>query len=135
MLTLDLFLVVSARASREVSEHPLKEMELFDLVDPRLVQAALEAPFETLGGVPLYPDPAERAAILASRLTRAAQLPDNIELLVALLLVELVLDADGLALSASAAELDVFFRATAEGVIGDDQLIQWMANHTAALRM
>ena len=135
MLTLDMFLVASARASREVSETPLDEMELFDLIEPRLVQSALEAPFETLGGLPLYPDPAEKAAILAARLTKSAQLPDNIELLVALLLVELVLDAAGLALSASAPELDVFFRVAAEGVLSDDQLIQWMASHTAALRM
>jgi death-on-curing protein len=40
-------------------------------------ESALAAPFATFGGIDFYPDPAERAAVLCSRLVRNHPLPDG----------------------------------------------------------
>jgi prophage maintenance system killer protein len=51
--------------------------ELHRLVPLGTAEAALAAPFATVGGTALYPDPVERAAICCSRIARARPFPEG----------------------------------------------------------
>lgn len=51
--------------------------ELHRLIPLGAAEAALAAPFASVGGTELYPDPVDRAAICCSRMVRARPFPER----------------------------------------------------------
>ncbi len=90
-----------------------------------LAESALAAPFVSFEGRDLYPDPIERAAILASRIMRNHPLPDG-NRRVALVLMDMYLDEHGLRLSATAEDVDRTFRALAAGRMPEADFARWV---------
>ena len=90
-----------------------------------LAESALAAPFVSFEGRDLYPDPIERAAILASRIMRSHPLPDG-NRRVALVLMDMYLDEHGLRLSATAEDVDRTFRALAAGRMPEADFARWV---------
>jgi death on curing protein len=70
-----------------------------------LAESALAAPFASFEGNDVYPDPIQRAAILASRIVRNHPLPDG-NRRVALLLMDLYLEEQGFRLKAMPDDID-----------------------------
>jgi death-on-curing protein len=91
-----------------------------------LAESALAAPFASFDGRDLYADdPIRRAAILASRIMRNHPLPDG-NRRVALVLMDLYLDEQGLRLSATAEDVDRTFRALAAGRMSEADFTSWL---------
>jgi death-on-curing protein len=94
-----------------------------------LAESALAAPFASFEGNDLYPDPIQRAAILASRIVRNHPLPDG-NRRVALLLMDLYLEEEGLRLRASAEDIDRTFRDIAAGRLAEADFAGWLRRAT-----
>jgi death on curing protein len=94
-----------------------------------LAESALAAPFVSFEGRDLYPDPIQRAAILASRIVRNHPLPDG-NARVALLLMDIYLDEHGLRLRATADDVDRTFRALAGGRLSETDFVDWLRGRT-----
>jgi death on curing protein len=90
-----------------------------------LAESALAAPFASFEGNDLYPDPIQRAAILASRLVRNHPLPDG-NRRVALLLMDMYLEEESLRLTAPSAEIDATFRELASGRLDETGFVSWL---------
>jgi death-on-curing protein len=91
-----------------------------------LAESALAAPFVSFEGRDLYAeDPIQRAAILASRLMRNHPLPDG-NRRVALVLMDMYLDEQGLRLNATAEDVDRTFRAVAAGRLSEAHFASWL---------
>ncbi len=90
-----------------------------------LAESALAAPFVSFEGRDLYPDPIQRAAILASRIMRNHPLPDG-NRRVALVLMDMYLDEHGLRLNVTAEDIDRTFRAVAAGRISEAAFAGWL---------
>ena len=93
-----------------------------------LAESALAAPFASFEGNDLYTDPVQRAAIIASRLVRNHPLPDG-NGRVALLLMDLYLEEQGLRLTASAHDVDRTFRDLASRRLSEAGLVSWLRSH------
>ncbi len=93
-----------------------------------LAESALAAPFASFEGNDLYTDPVQRAAIIASRLVRNHPLPDG-NGRVALLLMDMYLEEQGLRLTASAHDIDRTFRDLAAGRLSEAGLVSWLRSH------
>jgi death-on-curing protein len=90
-----------------------------------LAESALAAPFASFEGNDLYTDPIQRAAIIASRLVRNHPLPDG-NRRVALLLMDMYMEEQGLRLTASAQDIDRTFRDIAAGRLSEADLVIWL---------
>ncbi|HEX5853220.1 MAG TPA: Fic family protein [Solirubrobacteraceae bacterium] len=90
-----------------------------------LAESALAAPFASFEGNDLYTDPVQRAAIIASRLVRNHPLPDG-NRRVALLLMDMYLEEQGLRLTANARDIDRTFRDVAAGRLSEADLVIWL---------
>jgi death-on-curing protein len=90
-----------------------------------LAESALAAPFASFEGNDLYTDPIQRAAILASRIVRNHPLPDG-NGRVALLLMDIYLEEEGLRLTAAPAEIDGIFRELASARLDEAGFVSWL---------
>jgi death on curing protein len=91
-----------------------------------LAESALAAPFVSFEGRDLYAeDPIQRAAILASRIMRNHPLPDG-NRRVALVLMDMYLDEQGLRVHAPAEDVDRTFRAVAAGRLSEAHFASWL---------
>jgi len=91
-----------------------------------LAESALAAPFASFEGRDLYAeDPIQRAAILASRIMRNHPLPDG-NRRVALVLMDLYLEEQGLRLNATATDVDRTFRDVAAGRLPEAHFANWL---------
>jgi prophage maintenance system killer protein len=92
------------------------------------VQLALAAPFVRIGGVELYPDPLERAAICCSRLVRNRPFPrGNKE--IAYLCMREMLERAGVSWPLSPhreVELDGMIEALAAGTLSEGEFVSWI---------
>jgi death on curing protein len=94
-----------------------------------LAESALAAPYASFAGHDRYPDPLQRAAVLASRIMRNHPLPDGNKR-VALILTDIYLDEHRLTLVASAEEIDQVFRGVAARSISETSLVEWLTART-----
>jgi death on curing protein len=94
-----------------------------------LAESALAAPFASYGGHDFYEGPVRRAAILASRIMRNHPLPDGNKR-VALLLMYLYLEEQGMLLTATPTDIDRTFRAVAASQMTEDYFAIWLDAHT-----
>ncbi len=90
-----------------------------------LAESALAAPFASFEGNDLYPDRVQRAAILASRIMRNHPLPDG-NRRVALVLMDVYLDEQGLRLNATAEDVDRTFAGVAAGRLSEARFASWL---------
>ena len=90
-----------------------------------LAESALAAPFASFEGSDMYPHPIQRAAILASRIMRNHPLPDG-NRRVALVMMDMYLEEQGLRLSATAEDVDRTFRALAAGRMSEADFAAWL---------
>ncbi len=95
-----------------------------------LAGSALAAPFASYRGHDFYADPIIRAAVLASRLMRNHPLPDGNKR-VALILMDVYLQSEGLALRAAAEEIDRVFRAVAGRSLDEEGFADWLRARVA----
>lgn len=92
-------------------------------------ESALAAPFASFGGQDFYPDPAERAAILASRIVRNHPLPDGNKR-VALIAMLYQLERGGLVWDPpEQAEISMAMEALASRAITEEQFVEWVTAH------
>jgi death-on-curing protein len=98
-----------------------------------LAESALAAPFAGVGDVQFYEHPVHCAAVLASRILRNHPLPDGNKR-VALILMDLYLEENGLRLTASPQEINVMFRAVAARRKTEDCFMDWLFSHTESLK-
>lgn len=94
-----------------------------------LAESALAAPFATYGDHEFYEGPVQRAAILASRIMRNHPLPDGNKR-VALLLMDLYLEEQGILLTATPTDIDRTFHAVAASQMTEDYFAIWLDAHT-----
>ncbi|HEV7528194.1 MAG TPA: Fic family protein [Solirubrobacteraceae bacterium] len=92
-------------------------------------ESALAAPFASFDGHDFYEQPVQRAAVLASRIMRNHPLPDGNKR-VALILMELYLENEGLHLTAAPVDIDHVFRAVAGRAMDETDFCAWLAAHT-----
>jgi len=97
-----------------------------------LAESALAAPFAGVGDVQFYEHPVHRAAVLASRILRNHPLPDGNKR-VALILMVLYLEENGLMLTASPQEVDSVLRAVASRKHTEDYFMVWLCSRTEPL--
>jgi hypothetical protein len=116
------------------AEHHMSEADLRSQIDLDAVRIAMEAPFLTVDGSLIYPDPVEQAAILAARIIDLVPMPFNVERSTALLFADIRLQNAGLELSAPASEIDAVFTAISNQRIPDDVLITWFSRRARLLR-
>jgi death-on-curing protein len=95
-----------------------------------LAESALAAPFASFEGRDLYPDdPIARAAILASRIMRNHPLPDG-NRRVALLLMDMYLEQQGVRFTAKPADVNRTFRSVAAGRLSEADFASWLRQRT-----
>jgi death-on-curing protein len=98
-----------------------------------LAESALAAPFASFEGRDLYPDdPIARASILASRIMRNHPLPDG-NRRVALVLMDLYLEDQGMRLNAKPADVDRTFRSVAAGRLSEADFASWLRSRTTRI--
>jgi death on curing protein len=97
-----------------------------------LAESALAAPFAGFGDHSFYEHPLQRAAILASRIMRNHPLPDGNKR-VALILMDLYLEEEGMRLSAEPSNIDRTFRAVAARKMSEDDFVLWLEERTVPL--
>jgi death-on-curing protein len=97
-----------------------------------LAESALAAPFAGVRDVQFYRHPVQRAAVLASRILRNHPLPDGNKR-VALILMDLYLEENGLRLAASPQEIDSMFRAVAGRQRTEEYFSVWLCSRTEPL--
>lgn len=97
-----------------------------------LAESALAAPFASFAGHDFYEHPIQRAAILASRIMANHPLPDGNKR-VALILMDLYLEQEGIRLAATAVELDQTLRAVAGKDMDEDDFVAWSHAHTESI--
>lgn len=117
----DLLLV--AEAVLEIDVRILKRA-----TNANLAESALAAPFATFGGEYFYEQPLQRAAILASGIVRNHPLPDGNKR-VALILMDIYLEAQGYRFAATPAEIDRTFRALAGRELSEAGFLSWLESH------
>jgi death-on-curing protein len=98
----------------------------------RVTQIPLAAPFGGVGDVQFYEHPVHRAAVLASRILRNHPLPDGNKR-VALILMVLYLEENGLMLTASPQEIDSTLRAVASRKHTEEYFMVWLCSRTEPL--
>jgi death on curing protein len=96
-------------------------------------ESALAAPFASFDGHEFYEQPVQRAAVLASRIMRNHPLPDGNKR-IALILMELYLEQEGLRLVAAPTDIDNVFRAVAGRTMGEADFCTWLTAHTESSR-
>jgi death-on-curing protein len=94
-----------------------------------LAEAALAAPFASFEGNERYTDPIQRAAILALRIMRNHPLPDGNKR-VALLMMDMYLEEQGLRLTATLTGIDRAFRGIADGHLSEADFVSWLRART-----
>lgn len=104
--------------------------QLMPAVKVSLAESALAAPFASFGGQDFYADPITRAAVLASRIMRNHPLPDGNKR-VALVLMDVYLQSQGLEFDAEPEAIDEVFRAVAARSLGEDDFAGWLREHVA----
>jgi death-on-curing protein len=109
----------------------IEPQQLVPAIKIPLAESALAAPFATFGGEDFYPDPIVRAAILASRIMRNHPLPDGNKR-VALILMDVYLQGQGLDFVAEAVEIDRIFRSVAASSLTEEDLTDWVRSRTRA---
>jgi len=97
-----------------------------------LAESALAAPFVSFEGRDLYPDPVQRAAILASRIMRNHPLPDG-NRRVALVMMDMYLEEHGLRLMAASSEIARTLRDVAASRLPEDGFVAWLRIHSEPL--
>jgi death on curing protein len=114
------FLVVAENVLG-IDAHALKRM-----TNLGAAESALAAPFASFGGHDFYPDPAERAAILCSRIVRNHPLPDGNKR-VAYLCMLIALDRAGLSwLAAGDLEAAEVVDKLAARAISEAEWVAWV---------
>jgi prophage maintenance system killer protein len=123
----DLLLIAEAVLG-EPAERLHREVSLWQ------VESALAAPFLSDGPVEVYPDPAERAAICCSRLTRNRPFPrGNRE--IAYLCMREMLERGGTSWSPSPQvedEINDVIRALESGTLNEEQFVFWVRSAVAS---
>jgi prophage maintenance system killer protein len=98
------------------------------------IESALTAPFTGVGGVELYPDGAEKAAICCSRLIRNRPFPHgNRE--IAYLCMREMLERGGLAWRSSAgadAQIDAVIKELEAGTLSEEQFVSCVRSRVAS---
>ena len=101
---------------------------LFRTVSLWRVESALAAPFVSDGGLDLYPDPVERAAICCSRLVRNRPFPHGNRQIACLCMREL-LEGAGFSWSLSTEderEADEMIKALEAGTLSEERFVSWV---------
>jgi death-on-curing protein len=96
-------------------------------------ESALAAPFASFGGEDFYPDPAERAAILCSRLVRNHPFPDGNKRIALLAMLDQI-ERSGLIWTpppGGQVEIAFVIEALASRAIGESEFTDWVRANTA----
>ena len=91
-------------------------------------ESALAAPFASYGGEAFYPDPVDRAGILASRIVRNHPLPDGNKRTALLCMLDL-LDQAGYTLSATQDKRAEAIERLAARELSESDFLSWLARH------
>jgi death-on-curing protein len=91
-----------------------------------LAESALEAPFASYGGQDFYPEPADRAAILCSRLVRNHPLPDGNKRVGLICMLEFIARNGWIWVTTSQKELAQTIEWLAAGSMREDEFIIWV---------
>lgn len=92
-------------------------------------ESALAAPFATFGGEVFYPDPVQRAGVLASRIVRNHALPDGNKRTALICMLELL--ERGYILIASQDERAEAIEQLASQELTEPAFIRWLEGHVA----
>src|ERR1700723_3368622 len=109
----------------------IEPQQLVPAIKIPLAESALAAPFANFGGEDFYPDPIERAAILASRIMRNHPLPDGNKR-VALILMDVYLQGQGFDFVAEPEETDRIFRSVAASSLTEEDFTDWVRSRVGA---
>ncbi len=109
----------------------IRAEQLLPAIRISLAESALAAPFASFGGHDFYADPVVRATVLGSRLMRNHPLPDGNKR-VALILMDIYLQGEGLDLCATAEGIDRVFRAVASRSLSEEAFAEWLRAHVTA---
>jgi death-on-curing protein len=91
-----------------------------------LAESALNAPFAAYDGQYFYPEPADRAAILCSRIVRNHALPDGNKR-VGLLAMLMFIDLNGMSwVTPGQDEIARTIESLAEGAMSEEEFIAWV---------
>lgn len=91
-----------------------------------LAESALNAPFASYGGQDFYPEPADRAAILCSRIVRNHPLPDGNKRVGLLCMLEFIERNGWIWVTTSQDELAQTIEWLAEGSMTEEEFIIWV---------
>ncbi len=91
-----------------------------------LAESALEAPFASYGGQDFYPEPADRAAILCSRVVRNHPLPDGNKRVGLICMLEFIARNGWIWVTTSQKELAQTIEWLAAGSMREDEFIIWV---------
>ncbi|MEK6273428.1 MAG: Fic family protein [Actinomycetota bacterium] len=96
-------------------------------------ESALAAPFASFGGIDFYPDPAERAAILCSRIVRNHPLPDGNKRVAYLAMRELLARSDLVWEPPKGGDDEVaeMIERLAARAVGEEEFVLWVQTHVA----
>ncbi len=95
-------------------------------------ESALAAPDASFGGVDFYPDPAQRAAVLCSRLVRNHPLPDGNKRVALLLMLEYIETAGLIWAGPSQDEVADTIERLAARELTEEAFTSWVARHAKA---
>lgn len=94
-----------------------------------LAESALNAPFASYGGEDFYPGPADKAAILCSRIVRNHALPDGNKRVGLLCMLEFI-ERNGLIwITVGQTELAQTIEWLAGGTLSEEDFIAWVRSH------
>lgn len=123
-LGLEDFLAIAEGTLKEPAECWLPPMAISRAL------SALAAPFETVGGLELYPDPVQRAAICCSRIVSAHLFPHS-NSKVAFECMREMLERGGFSWPRpreDAVEIIHMIKALAVGAVGEEEFVSWVCS-------
>jgi death-on-curing protein len=91
-----------------------------------LAESALNAPFASYGGQDFYPEPADRAAILCSRIVRNHALPDGNKRVALLCMLEFIERNGWIWVTTSQGEIAQTIEWLAEASMTEEEFIIWV---------
>jgi death-on-curing protein len=94
-----------------------------------LAESALNAPFASFGGQDFYPEPADKAAILCSRIVRNHALPDGNKRVGLMCMLDFIQRHGMIWVAPSQDEIAQTIEWLAEGAISEGDFITWVRAH------
>jgi death-on-curing protein len=101
----------------------------FGVRDQDVLESALSRPFQTFGGVDLYPTSIEKAAAIGESIIMNHPFVDGNKR-TGYILMEIILRMNNLKINASDEELYLFIIDITTGKNRYDQIVLWLQNHT-----